>query len=30
MSEDIEMFILWERQIPSNLLKVEMIIYIWK
>lgn len=24
------MFILWARPVPSNLLKVEMIIYIWK
>lgn len=30
MSEDIEMFILRARQVPSNLLKVEMIIYIGK
>lgn len=30
MCEDSEMFILWARQVPSNLLKEGMIIYIWK
>lgn len=30
MSEDIEMFIRQARQVPSTLLKVEMIVYIRK
>lgn len=30
MSEDIEMFIRRARQVPSTLLKVEMIVYIRK